>query len=103
VTQRLIVLFNLKPGKSAADYEAWARATDLPIVNGLKSIDRFEVFRSTGLLGSDQPPPYQYVEIIDVNDLSLFGDEVGTERMKRVAAEFQAWADPVFISTEPIA
>jgi len=103
LNQRLIVLLNLKPGKSTADYESWARTTDLPTVNALKSVDRFELFRSTGLLGSDQPPPYQYIEIIDVNDLSVFGDEVGTERMKRVAAEFQDWADPIFISTEPIA
>lgn len=103
MSQRLIVLLNLKPGKSAGDYEAWARTTDLPSVNGLKSVDRFEVFRSTGLLGSDQPPPYQYIEIIDVNDMALFGDEVGTDLMKRVAAEFQDWADPVFIATEPVA
>jgi hypothetical protein len=103
VTQRLVVLLNLKPGKTAADYEAWARATDLPTVNALKSVDRFEVFKATGLLGSDAKPPYQYVELIDVNDMALFGSEVGTDTMKKVAAEFQGWADPIFIATEPVA
>lgn len=101
--KRLVVLFNLKPGKTPADYEAWAKATDLPVVNALKSIDRFEVYRTTGLLGSDAKPPYEYIELIDVNDMDLFGDEVGTDTMKRVAAEFQGWADPVFIATEPVA
>ncbi len=103
MTQRLVVLLNLKPGKMPADYEAWARATDLPTVNALKSVDRFEVYKSTGLLGSDAKPPYQYIELIDVNDMGIFGAEVGTETMKRVAAEFQGWADPVFIATEPVA
>ena len=31
----IVVLFNLKPGVSAAEYEAWAKATDLPTVNSL--------------------------------------------------------------------
>ena len=30
---KIIVLFNLKPGTSVADYEAFARERDLPIVN----------------------------------------------------------------------
>lgn len=29
----IVVLFNLKPGASVADYENWARAKDLPVVN----------------------------------------------------------------------
>ena len=29
---RIIALFNLKPGVKVADYEAWARAVDLPVV-----------------------------------------------------------------------
>lgn len=98
---RIVALFNLKPGVSAADYEAWAKATDLPTVNGLKSVDRFEVFRSAGLLGSDAKPPYAYIEIFDVNDMETFGGEVSTETMQKVAGEFQAMADDlVFILTD---
>jgi hypothetical protein len=99
---RIIVLFNLKPGQSAADYETWARTTDLVTVKALKSIADFKVYEATGLLGSEAKPPYQYVEIIDVADMAVFGDEVGTETMQRVAAEFQGWADPIFITTRDI-
>jgi hypothetical protein len=99
---RIIVLLNLKPGKSAADYEAWARSTDLPTVAALKSIDAFKVYETTGVLGSQDKPPYQYIEILDVADMATFGDEVGTETMQRVAAEFQGWADPIFITTRDI-
>lgn len=100
---RIIALFNLKPGVSAADYEAWARRVDLPTVNGLKSIENFEVFRTTGLLGSEAKPPYRYIEIIDVLDMDGFGKDVATATMQKVAAEFQAMAaDLSFIMTEKL-
>ena len=38
---KIVVLFNLKAGVSVADYEKFARETDLPIVNRLPSINRF--------------------------------------------------------------
>jgi hypothetical protein len=97
----LIVLFNLKPGVTPGDYERWAITTDLPTVRGLPSVAGFEVYRASGILGSDAPPPYAYVELIDVPVLeALFGD-IGTPVMQRVAAEFQALADnPLFLITE---
>jgi len=100
---KIVALFNLKPGISAADYEAWARGTDIPTVNGLKSVDSFGVFKSVGLLGSEEAPPYKYIEIIEVNDMETFGADVSTETMQKVAGEFQAMADDlVFILTEPL-
>ena len=103
MTTRIVALFNLKPGVTPADYEAWAKDTDLPTVNGLGSVDQFEVFRSTGLLGTDETPPYAYIEIIDVNDMDAFGGDVATQAMQKVAAEFQAMADDlVFITTDKL-
>lgn len=99
---KIIVLLNLKPGKSAADYERWAVSTDLPTVNALESVASFSVFQTTGVLGSEAKPPYDYIEIINVADLELFGKEVSTEAMGRIAAEFQDWADPIFILTRDI-
>ncbi|TVV76542.1 REDY-like protein HapK [Sphingomonas solaris] len=98
---RIIVLLNLKPGKSAADYEKWALTTDLPTVNALDSVDSFTVFQATGVLGGSTSP-YQYIEVIDVADMDLFGTETGTDAMGRVAAEFQEWADPIFIVTRKV-
>lgn len=103
MTTRIVALFNLKPGVSAADYEAWAKSTDIPTVNGLGSVDKFEVFKSAGLLGTDDKPPYAYIEIIDVNDMGAFGGDVGTETMQTIAGEFQAMADDlVFILTDKL-
>ena len=96
----LIVLFNLKNEAKTEDYEAWAQSTDLPVVRGLSSVDSFEVYRSQGLFGSDAAAPYQYVEVIEINDLDTFGGEVSSETMQRVASEFQGFADnPVFMLT----
>ncbi len=103
MSTKIVALFNLKPGISVEDYENWARSTDLPTVNGLKSVDTFSVFRSAGLLGSESKPPYQYIEIIDVNDMDMFGADVSTEAMQTVAGQFQAMADDlVFILTDKI-
>ncbi len=100
---RIVALFNLKPGVTREAYEAWARATDIPTVRSLGSIERFELFRGTGRLGSDQPSPYEYIEVIDVADMTAFGEDVATETMQRIAAAFQAMAEIVFILTEKVA
>jgi hypothetical protein len=99
---RILALFNLRPGIAVSEYEHWARTVDLPTVNALPSVDRFEVFRVTGKLGSADAAPYAYAEIIDINNMAKFGEDVATERMQAVAAEFGRLADPVFLTTEPL-
>ena len=96
---RIIVLFNLKPGVTAADYEQWAHASDLPTVRELPSIAGFDVYRSTGLLGGGDPP-YAYIEIIDVADMDRFQADVATPEMQAIAAEFGKIADATFVTTE---
>ncbi|MCU0758406.1 MAG: hypothetical protein MUF07_04280 [Steroidobacteraceae bacterium] len=98
----IVVLFNLKPGVSVADYEKFARETDLPIVNRLPSVNKFEVLKATGLL-SGAPSPYQYIELLDIKDLGQLGKDVATEQMQKVAATFRSLADnPQFIVTETL-
>jgi hypothetical protein len=100
---KIVVLFNLKADAKALDYENWARTTDLPTVNALGSIDSFSLLKSSSMLGTDQAPPYAYIEILDINDFEAFGGDVKTEIMEKVASEFQAFADaPMFIVTEDI-
>jgi hypothetical protein len=98
----VVVLFNLKAGVRADEYEAWARGTDLPNVNALPSVRGFRVLRSAGLLGG-APAPYQYVELIELQSLEGFRGEVKSEVMQGVAREFRAYADaPLFIVTESL-
>ena len=103
MSTRILALFNLKPGVDVGDYEKWAQSVDLPTVNGLKSVEKFEVFKSAGLLGSEDKPPYAYYEILDVADMDGFGKEVASETMQKVAGEFQAMTDDlVFILSDKI-
>lgn len=98
----IIVLFNLRAGVSPSTYEQWARTTDLPIVNALDSVERFEVLRSTGLLGGGAAP-YQYVEILRFSAMDALFKDIGSDTMQRVATEFQSFADgPLFITTESL-
>ena len=61
----LIVLFNLKDGVNEKDYEDWAKEVDIPIAGSLKSVKDFKLYRAEGLFGSDQAPPYKYIEILE--------------------------------------
>jgi len=101
--QTLIVLFRLKPGTDASAYEAWARTTDLPVVRQLPSVGSFDLYRATGLFGSGERAPFDYVEVIAVRDTPGFLGDVATETMRRVASEFRSFAEnPVFMLTERI-
>lgn len=100
---RIVCLFNLKAGVDPAAYEAWARAGDIPAVNALGSVASFTVHKATGLFGSDAPPPYAYVEVIDITGLDGFVADVTTPEFQALAAPFQDFADaPVFILTEDL-
>jgi len=98
----LIVLFNLKDATQRAAYEKWAREVDLPSAGALPSVDKFEVLKASGLL-TGGPSPYEYVEILRINDMAQLGTDVGTPTMQQVSAQFQAFADnPLFILTQPL-
>lgn len=103
MTTRILVLFNLKPETSVSDYEEWAKTVDIPTVNGLGSIEKFEVFRAAGLLFSEDAPPYEYYEILDISDMDAFGGDAGSEAMQKVAQAFQSMVnDLVFINSEKL-
>ncbi len=99
----VVVLFNLKAGVNESEYQAWAKTTDLPTAGALPSIDTFEVLKAEGLLMSEDVPPYQYIELLKVNDMEQFGKDVSTDVMQKVAGEFQSFADnPLFIMTSAL-
>jgi hypothetical protein len=100
----LIVLFNLKDKASKEAYEQWAKETDVPTVKGLSSVQDFKVYALHQLMGTGAPPPYAYVEVIDIQDMDQLGKDISTERMQEVAAQFQSFADnPLFIVGSQIA
>ena len=100
---RIIVPFNLKPGTDIAEYEKWARDKDVPTASALPSVKGFTIHRATGLFGSDETPPYEYFEVLDITDLDAFVKDVSDPAFQQAAAPFQQYADaPQFILTEDI-
>lgn len=98
----LIVLFNLKDASQREAYERWAREVDLPTAGALKSVDAFEVLKASGLL-TGGPSPFEYVEILRINDMAQLGQDITTPAMQAVAAQFQAFAEnPLFIMTSAL-
>lgn len=100
---RIICLFNLKPGADADAYETWARGIDIPGVNALGSVRSFTVHRASGVFGSDAKPPYDYIEVIDIDAMDGFVADITNPEFQKVAAAFGAFTDnPCFILTDDL-
>lgn len=100
---RIIALFDLKPGTDPAAYEDWARSRDLPGVRSLVSVDDFHVYRATGVLFSENKPPYAYIEVLDVADMDGFMSDVRGDLVGALAKEMAEFTDnAVFITTEAV-
>jgi hypothetical protein len=98
----IVVLFNLKAGVSVADYERFAREMDIPEVNRLPSVEKFEVLKSQGLMAGGDAP-YAYIEILRLRDMAQLGQDVQSPVMQKVVSTFRSMADnPLFIVTQPL-
>lgn len=100
---RVIALFNLKPEVDPAAYETWARTRDIPGVRSLPSIDDFQIYRATGVLGGGAAP-YQYIEIFDIVDMAGFRTDTAGNASQVVAREMLGFlaAPPIFITVETL-
>lgn len=100
---KILVLFNLKDGVDVAEYENWARSTDLPTARGLNSVTTFKVYRAEGVMGSAATPPYQYAEWLEVASLEALGADAQSDAMVAVVAAFGRYADnPQFVLVSDI-
>jgi hypothetical protein len=98
----IVVLFNLKSGVSVADYERFALELDIPEVNRLPSVEKFEVLKAQGLMGGGDAP-YAYIEILRLRDPEQLGKDVQSPTMQKVVSTFRSMADnPLFIVTAPL-
>lgn len=99
----IIVLFNLQPTASITDYEAWARANDLPTVQSLPSVHNFSILKTTGILGTSNPAPYQYCELIQVPNMEAFFADLSLAHVKAGAKAFNEFAlNPIFITANTL-
>lgn len=99
----ILVLFNLKPDAIISDYENWAKAKDIPLVKSLASVNDFTILKMGNLLGSENKSPYQYAEIIEVNNMEHFFADLSNEAVQAGAKQFNEFADnPIFIEANQL-
>jgi hypothetical protein len=96
----MIVLFNLKEGQSADDYERWERKRDAPTARSLPSIEEWSLYCAQGLVGSDGTPPLDYIEVVQVNDTDQMARDMAGEASQRMGAEIARSADAQFVLAE---
>ncbi len=93
----LIVMFNLKDGVSEADYEAWALSADLPTVRGHAGVDGFDLYRANNLFHTENAAPYRYIEVIDINSMDQFNQDVASDIQKPISQKFGEISDSPFV------
>ncbi len=54
----------------------------------------------SGLLASDDTPPYRYVVIVDINDLAQLGRDMEGEEMRELLSELHRFAEVVQLMSE---
>lgn len=99
----MIVLVRLKAGVSPDDYERWVLESYAPAVKGLSSVSDWRNHRVSGLLGSDEGPPYDYVVTLKVGDPARLGEDMGGGRMRALLSELHGYAEVTQLMAERFA
>ena len=77
---RVFFLDRLKEGADPRDFERWVRDVARPFTERAESIDGYVVTRLDARLEGEEPPPYDYVEVVEVSDLEAYKAELSPER-----------------------
>ena len=99
----MVVLVDLKEGVDPADYERWVERSYAPAVGGLPSVSDWRNHRVTGLLGTDEKPPHQYVVTLQVGDMRALGRDMARPEMERLIPELHEYADVTQLLAERFA
>lgn len=101
---KVILTYNLKPGVTQDDFEAWVRSTDYPTMRGLSRVAAFANHRVRGLLLGEGEPPMEYIEIFDIPDLDGFvGEDMPGSVVQGIMGEFMGKVDnPVFLIADEV-
>ena len=89
----LIVLFNLKKGILEADYERFANDIDSPLIRRLPSNQSFKILKTSGLLGSSAPSPFQYIEVMEVTSFGALAIDIENPEVQKMLQQFSTFAE----------
>jgi len=99
----LIVLFNLKKGVKAEEYEDFARHIDSPTIKKLNSNKGFTILKGLNLFGTNEPSPYQFIEIMVITSFEELAEDIMQSHVQAMLGKFMEFADdPQLIVTQKI-
>ena len=90
-TQKVFVMYKLKPGVKIEDYRKWSREVDQTITPFQPGVYRFEPYEIKG--AEKGKSPYQIVEDIDVESFEVWQNVVKSEAMKKLVKEWANYGD----------
>jgi REDY-like protein HapK len=95
MARRVFFLNRLHEGADAAEYEAWIRGVDYPVARAQDAITSYTVTRIEGTLSGEGESPYDYLEVIEIEDLEAYralGEKPEFEQLLREWSEYVAEA-----------
>lgn len=100
---RIFLMYRLNSGYTPEDHEAWIQETDYPVMRGQRSVKSFATYRTEANFFDRTRPAYDYIEVLDVDDLDAFRADLATPDLQRLLTSFQAFAqDPKIIVAEEL-
>lgn len=94
----IVVLFNLKPSISKAEYLNWTSVADLPSAGRSPVIDLVELLYAKGALKDNEASPYQYIEFFSLSEAEMLDVETRHQLVQKLAKEFAQITDnPMFL------
>ena len=89
--QRVLIMYNLKPGINIEEYKKWSREVDQTTTPFQPGVWRFEVFEIKG--SNKEKAPFQIVEVVEVESYSQWEKAVAGEGMKKVVQDWAKFGD----------
>jgi hypothetical protein len=95
MSQNIVFLHSLKSGVDPAAYERWVLEVDFPLTKRQPGVISYEVTPLTAAVKGAEPAPFQYLEVIEVEDPVAYQrntEETEDLEFKQMMGE---WADYV--------
>lgn len=96
----MAVLVRLREGVQPEDYERWVLESYAPAVVGLPSVSGWRNHRVTGLLGTRERAPYDYVVTLEIVDLARLGEDMAGGEMRALLSELHGYAEVTQLMAE---
>ena len=91
--KRVFFLTTLKEGKSPEEYERFIREVDYPLTARLLPVSHYEVARVEGRVVGDGAALYQYIDVIDVEDIDRYREALAspTAELRNLLDQVESW------------